>query len=271
MIPIDGDALREIAPRMSGPRAAKQKAIFEALSGSLAATLDEAAINTRLRAAHFLAQICHESDGFCTCEEYASGSAYEGRRDLGNLQPNDGRRFKGRGLIQLTGRANYRAFGARLGVDLEADPEAAADPKLSLRIACLYWTDRNINPKADRDDLIAVTRAINGGLNGLDARRAALTRAKTVLARLAAAEVMAAEPTPVDEVARRGCASDSVGDLQRMLHDLGFPVAVDGSFGPATELAVMRFQMEHGLEADGIVGAQTWSALRQAQAPSRAA
>lgn len=133
---------------------------------------------TPLRKAHFLAQIAHESAGFATLVEYASGKAYEGRKDLGNTQPGDGVRYKGRGVIQLTGRANYRALGDYLGINLEAQPDLAAMPYVAYQVAAHYWLDRNINADADRDDLEAVTRAINGGTNGFKSRAALLAKAK---------------------------------------------------------------------------------------------
>lgn len=181
MIPIGASTLYAIAPRFSGANHARQTAIVSAIAPHLSRVLAEYGITTRLRVAHFLAQICHESAGLRTTEEFASGAAYEGRKDLGNVHPGDGVRYKGRGLIQLTGRANYRAIGQRLGVDLEGSPDRAAEPILSLRIACEYWASRNINRHADADDLIAATRAVNGGLNGLEDRRRYLDRAKAAL------------------------------------------------------------------------------------------
>src|SRR5215469_9026868 len=106
MLPVNADLLRAVAPRQSGRRAEQQARIIDEVGKILASTLEKYEINTPLRVAHFIAQTCHESDGYCTTEEYASGAAYEGRRDLGNTEPGDGRLFKGRGLIQLTGRAN---------------------------------------------------------------------------------------------------------------------------------------------------------------------
>src|SRR4030095_6570556 len=134
MIPVDRDVLLAIAPRVTGRKAESQAHIIDAIGDTLAGVLETYEISTRLRVPHSRAQVAHESDGLCTTEEYASGAAYEGRRDLGNTQPGDGRRFKGRGLIQLTGRANYHALGGKLGVDLENNPEMAAEPKLSLRV-----------------------------------------------------------------------------------------------------------------------------------------
>lgn len=124
------------------------------------------------RLAHFLAQLGHESDGYKAMEEYASGSAYEGRADLGNTQSGDGKRYKGRGPIQCTGRANYRHFGRKLGIDLEGHPEIAAIPSLGLLVACAYWQEHGLNGLADADDIEAITRRINGGLNGLADRKA---------------------------------------------------------------------------------------------------
>jgi len=178
MISIDGQVMFEVAPKFSGAMAKRQAEIIRDISPVLASTLDEYAINTRLRIAHFLGQTCHEAAGYRTTEEFASGQAYEGRKDLGNVKKGDGRRYKGRGLLQLTGRANYREYGNALGLDLEADPRRAGEPQLSLLIAYEYWKRRKINPDCDRNDIIAVTRKINGGLNGLDDRRRYTAKAK---------------------------------------------------------------------------------------------
>jgi putative chitinase len=101
MIPVDGTVMREIAPRFSGKMAERQAEIIKEAGQVLQATLEAYAINTRLRIAHFLGQTCHESAGFRTTEEFASGAAYEGRKDLGNVKKGDGRLYKGRGLLQL--------------------------------------------------------------------------------------------------------------------------------------------------------------------------
>ncbi len=140
-------------------------------------------INTGLRRAHFLAQVCHESGQLRHTEEIASGEAYEGRLDLGNTQPGDGPRFKGRGLIQLTGRANYAAFGHALDRDLTTDPHPtllATDAELATRVACWFWKDRNLNALADGDDLRRITLRINGGLNGFSERQAFYARARCI-------------------------------------------------------------------------------------------
>jgi predicted chitinase/LysM repeat protein len=126
----------------------------------------EAAITTPLRRAAFLAQLAHESLQLKFMEEIASGAAYEGRIDLGNTHPGDGRRFKGRGPIQLTGRNNYRDAGHALGIDLLANPKRAADPDVGFRVAGWFWTTRGLNALADKRDFDRITRRINGGLNG---------------------------------------------------------------------------------------------------------
>jgi putative chitinase len=123
--------MREIAPRFSGKMAERQAEIIKEAGQVLQATLEAYEINTRLRIAHFLGQTCHESAGFRTTEEFASGAAYEGRKDLGNVKKGDGRLYKGRGLLQLTGGANYAEYGRALGVDLENNPAMAAEPTKS--------------------------------------------------------------------------------------------------------------------------------------------
>ena len=120
-------------------------------------------IDTPARIAEFLAQACLETDYFRVLEEYASGAAYEWRKDLGNVVAGDGKRFKGRGIFQCTGRDNYARYGKRLGLDLIKEPALAARPDISVRIAVLYWGDKGLNPYADRGDTAAISRAINRG------------------------------------------------------------------------------------------------------------
>lgn len=138
-------------------------------------------LDTPLRLAHFMAQVAHESGGFRYMEEIASGAAYEGRANLGNTQAGDGKRYKGRGPIQLTGRANYRLFGQRIGIDIEAHPEVVALPSFGLLIACMFWDSKGLNALADADDVVAITKRINGGQNGLAERQAYLAKAKGLL------------------------------------------------------------------------------------------
>lgn len=148
---------------------------------AIAAKMPAYGIDTPLRIAHFLAQVGHESAELRYCEEIASGDVYEGRKDLGNTKPGDGRRFKGRGLIQLTGRMNYTAYSKARGIDYTTDEGAriiASDPETAVDVACWFWTTHKLNQWADKDDITTITKRINGGLNGFDDRKIKLLRAK---------------------------------------------------------------------------------------------
>jgi len=148
-------------------------------------------ITSKKRRCAFLAQLAHESAQLRYMEELASGVAYEGRADLGNVKPGDGKRYKGRGPIQLTGRANYRLFGRELGLDLENQPQLASKPENGFRIAALFWRRNGLNELADqlsmkgdqaeRAVLIKITKRINGGVNGLTERLNYFRIAKQVL------------------------------------------------------------------------------------------
>ncbi|NHN84496.1 peptidoglycan-binding protein [Acetobacter musti] len=250
MYPVDGDFILRTAPRFSGTRAAAQTAIVSAISPVFAATLDSYDISTKLRIAHFMGQVTHECAGFTTTEEFASGAAYEGRTNLGNTQPGDGKRYKGRGLIQLTGRSNYRNIGNALKLPLEDQPELAADPVTSLRIACEYWKKRKINAPADNDNLIDVSICVNGNPpKGLKSRGAFLSRAREALSAIDALAVSIDQKTTIP-VLRRGSWDSAVGELQSILRTKGYM------------LAVTLFQKSAGLTVDGIVGEKTWKALR---------
>jgi predicted chitinase len=137
-------------------------------------SLIDACYNAGLRGAEarqFMAQCSHECDNFNTMEEYASGAAYEGRSDLGNNQPGDGRRFKGRGYIQLTGRANYITVGNAIGVNLVSYPDRAKEPAIAAKVALHFWKTRVRRRVSNFCDTYAVTRVINGGTNGLSDRK----------------------------------------------------------------------------------------------------
>lgn len=160
--------------------------IGEGIANGLDQFAPQYEINTHLRIAHFVAQACHETCRFRYLKEIwgptVAQRAYEGRVDLGNLRVGDGHLYRGRGIFQLTGRANYDCIGHALNLPLEVDPDLAADPEISAHIACHYWQQRQINVAADADDIVRVTRAINGGLNGLEDRKACFARAREVLA-----------------------------------------------------------------------------------------
>ena len=267
------DELREIAPRYvsNKQRASRQAAIIDAIGPGLLATLAKHKIDAPLRIAHFLAQLCDESFGFSTTEEdprlpqFPHFEQYEPDtecgRELGNRFPGDGALFKGRGLIQLTGRSNYQFYDRRLKLGIIAHPDQAANPETALVIACDYWNCRNLNTFADWDDVLSITHLINGGFNGLDQRRAYLRQAKLKLG-LTAAVAPALPTLPL----RGGDKGDAVRSLQTVLLHLQGDVGPDGEFGPGTESAVIRFQSAAGLDPDGVVGQETWAALQRAVA-----
>jgi predicted chitinase len=126
----------------------------------------EGEINTPLRIAAFVSQLAHESAQLKYFEELASGKDYEGRKDLGNIKPGDGVRYKGRGPIQLTGRANYHLAGVALGIDLINNPTRASDPSVAFRIAIWFWFTKKLNELADEGKFDSITKKINGGFNG---------------------------------------------------------------------------------------------------------
>jgi predicted chitinase len=174
----------------------------------LQAAMKEFQIDAPPRAAAFLAQLAHESGQLRFMEEIwgptPAQQRYEPRSALatalGNTEPGDGRRFKGRGPIQLTGRANYRRFGDLLGENLIADPARAARPDLAFRIAGLFWSKKGLNALADlatADAFREITRRINGGFNGLEERWKFYATACAVLS-------VAVAPAAPRGAARRG-------------------------------------------------------------------
>jgi len=171
---MDADTLKRIMP-------GAKMADCEKYAGFLDQIMPGFGINTPERQAAFLAQLAHESGQLRYVREIASGKAYEGRKDLGNTQPGDGPKFRGRGLIQITGRANYRECGDDLGAELEDNPELLEEPDLAVASACWFWATRGLNELADAGDFRKITRKINGGTNGLADRMAFWERAKAEL------------------------------------------------------------------------------------------
>ena len=157
------------------------KARIPSFIAPLNAAMQEYHINSPLRQAAFIAQIAHESGELRYVKEIASGAAYEGRKDLGNTQPGDGMRYKGRGLIQITGRNNYAECGKAMGVDLITNPELLETNGLACRSAAWFWASRGLNDLADKGDFERITKRINGGLNGYQERLVYHARAKTAL------------------------------------------------------------------------------------------
>lgn len=170
-------------------------AILDAFAPHLTVTCAEADITTRERLACFLAQVGHESGSFVHVRELWGPTPaqvrYEGRKDLGNVRPGDGKRFRGRGLIQVTGRANYAAASAARGVDFVAQPELLELPDHAAWSAGWYWTTRGLNALADRMAFRELTKKINGGYNGLPDRCVRLAQA---LEALVAVDLGAAVP-----------------------------------------------------------------------------
>jgi putative chitinase len=183
---VTSEELHAIMPGLPAARNAE-------LLPFLQTAMTEFAIDAAARAAAFLAQLAHESAQFRFMEEIWGPTPAQRRYEpatelatrLGNTEAGDGHRFKGRGPIQITGRANYRRFGDLLSLDLIADPERAADPAVAFRVAGLFWSKKGLNELADRataDAFREITRRINGGFNGLAERERFYATARTVLA-----------------------------------------------------------------------------------------
>lgn len=143
--------------------------------------MHEFGIDTARRQAAFLAQCAHESGEFRYMREIASGETYEGRKDLGNIYPGDGKKYPGRGPIQITGRKNHELCGNALGLDLINHPELLEVPEHGCRGSAWFWSSNNLNRFADDDSFGALTRAINGGYNHLDNRIRYWLRARSAL------------------------------------------------------------------------------------------
>ncbi|MBI1179946.1 MAG: glycoside hydrolase family 19 protein [Alphaproteobacteria bacterium] len=232
-----------------------------------------------LRLQHFLAQIGHESGGLTIMEEnmnyraerlrevwpsrftdmalanrcagnpeLLANTVYCDRMGNGNSASGDGWRYRGRGYIQITGRDGYRNVGAQAGLDLEGNPDLAFAPDRALAVACGFWRWKDLNTVSDTGDFVAVTRRINGGINGLADRKAWFDKVRRVLG----------APVPMDE---QPDAPDVVA-IQRRLQALGYRElgAADGIIGPRTAAAITRFRHDKGL-GNGMVDAALLQAL----------
>jgi putative chitinase len=234
---ITADLMLELAPTARVPLVDELAPAFDML-------LPAWQIDTPLRVAHFLAQTCLETDHFRTLREYGGSQA--------RYAP-----WFGRGAIQLTWDTNYAKMGQRLGLPLLDKPDLVATPALGTMVACMYWSDHNLNRWADADDAAAVSRAINRGSATSDkpanheAERIALT----------AAAVALLDANPVSPA-----VSDitSAAGVQAALQTLGYYAGkVDGIAGKQTVEAVRAFQAASGLKADGTAGPRTQAALKQ--------
>jgi putative chitinase len=241
-------------------------------------------INTPNRIAGFFAQTCHESMNFSALSEnlayrtetleklfskYFSKAGrnaadyskqpekianiiYGGR--MGNVQEGDGYRFRGRGVIQLTGRDNYTAFGKSVGMSPEQVIDYVQTKKGALESACWYWASWKINAACDNSDIVLMTKLVNGGTIGLEDRRKHYEQALAVLGGAVPAPIANAAAIP--GVLKKGSTGETVKRLQA---ELG--LEDDGVFGPGTESAVKKWQAANGLAADGIVGPKTLAKL----------
>jgi len=192
--PLDGDMGPKTYTALINYVVGKDVGSISILLGrAMAADFPKYGVVTPLRIAHFLAQSAHETSRFRYMSELGSGrdanhdgyddylQKYDFRKDLGNTAVGMGPKYRGRGIFQLTGFFNYLAFGKRIGIDLAKFPEKASEPEVAVSLACLFWADRKLNALADTDNVVAVTKKINGGTNGLDERVAFTKRLKGVL------------------------------------------------------------------------------------------
>ncbi len=197
---ISDDQLRRIMSRLP---AAKRAGFLPHLNQAMR----EYGVHTMLRTAAFVAQLAHESGEFRWMEEIWGPTDAQRRYEpptplakrLGNTEAGDGKRFKGRGPIQITGRDNYRRYGERLGLDLVTQPEQAATPAVAFAVAGLYWRSNGLNELADAEDFVTITKRINGGTNGLADRQKYYALARSVLA-----EGFVADPPPAVALPRGG-------------------------------------------------------------------
>lgn len=218
---------------------------------------------------------------------------YGNRMGNGPPESGDGYRYRGRGPLQTTGKAAYRKYGARMGVDLVADPDLLLDPRYILLPSLYEWQDGRLNAYADKDDALSIARIINVGTahtdqipNGYEEQLAALRRVKAAIKRLGWAPGVADDapaasaPVPADAAAPinpdDGLSEGEVRALQQRLRDLGYSEVgrVDGKWGPRTVAAVSAFQATSGLPVTGDLDKTTAAALTTAPprpvGPSRA-
>jgi len=239
-------------------------------------------INTENRVAGFIAQCCHESNNFRVITENLNYSSkaldsifgkyfvragrdskpyhrqpekianivYAGRMDNGDTDSGDGWRFRGRGVIQLTGRHNYTKFGDTLGYTPEQTVKYLKSKAGALESACWYWKTNNINKYCDKQDIVTMTKRINGGTIGLADRKKHYAHALEVLGG------KWSPPAVVHTTVRKGSKGETVKAVQKALG-----ATADGDFGPGTEAAVIAWQRSKGLVPDGIVGRSTLAAM----------
>lgn len=253
------------------------------------------------RLQYFLAQLGHESNGLTHREEDLNYTAsrltdvwpsrfptlevakkyernpeklanfvYGGR--LGNVNPGDGYKFRGRGYIQLTGRDTYRDVGKIAGLDLENEPDLAAKPENAVKIACAYWSWKKLNSSCDVGDFTALTKKINGGTNGLSDRMDWLTKVQNVLkaaapagtpaqpAKPAATNQPATPPKPPTQPGENAgtLSNNAMLEAQKKLSRLGYYKGVlDGIYNQLLRAAFWAFQKDEDLPQTGRLDERT--------------
>ena len=244
---------------------------------------DEYSINTPLRIAGFMAQCAYESSDFKTLSENLNYSAerlnevfpkyfiragrdanayhrnpekianvvYANRMGNGSIASGDGWRYRGGGIIQLTGKNNHSAFAKSVGKSLEESSDYVRTKKGALEAACWFWKANNLNRFCDNNDVVGLTRAINGGYKGLEGRRRLWNNALVILGGRSLPN-----NSPTIEVIRQGAKGAEVSKIQKALG-----ITEDGDFGPATHAAVKKWQLKKGLVSDGIVGPATYNKM----------
>lgn len=207
------------------------------------------AINMPGRLSHWLSQLGHESGELKYSEEIASGRAYEGRKNLGNTQPGDGPRFKGRGLMQLTGRYNYTRYSRfKNDPDILSSPEYVSLPPLTVDVAGWYWVHGasvDLNSIADKDNVTLITKLVNGGYNGLADRKRLLVLCKRAVDRQGTRKVQ----TALNVLSARGARWPSL--------------VPDGMYGRQTASVVREMQAEYSIKPTGDVDVRTWNKLKE--------
>jgi len=239
-------------------------------------------IDTPKRVAGFIAQTAHESASYKTITENLNYSAkaldaifgkyfkragvdaqeyhrqprkianriYAGRMDNGNTSSGDGWTFRGGGILQLTGRYNYTQFGKTVGMSPEEATEYVRTPKGAIESACWFWTVNDINKYCDKNDIVGMTKRINGGTIGLADRKKHYAHALAVFGGKVEFEEDTDDSTY--KLLRKGSKGSGVKKLQEALG-----LDADGDFGPGTEAAVKAWQRENKCTPDGIAGPQT--------------
>lgn len=243
-------------------------------------------INTPNRVAGFFAQCGHESMGFKVLEEnlhyraetldkifpkyfknsgrdanaYAkqpekiANVVYANRMGNGDTASGDGFKFRGRGIVQLTGRENYTNFGKTISMTAEQVIDYVTTKKGALESACWYWNSRNINAACDANDIVKMTKLINGGTIGLADRQKHYNEALAILG--GAASVNPQITDAVTHILRKGSKGELVKKMQAALG-----IGADGDFGQGTENALKKWQERNGLAADGVAGPKTLAKL----------